>query len=53
MSLSPADREWIRKQLRRVRAEIHEDTHRTLSDVLGEEAAVAVFQAMQKQHPPA
>ena len=54
MSLSPADRAWIRKQLAKLREDIRVDHQRVLNDVLGEEAALVAFQVMTAKHenPP-
>lgn len=52
MSLSPADRQWVLRQLRRFREEIRDDHRLALQEVLGEETALAVFQAMRDRQPP-
>lgn len=54
VSLTRADRAWIRRQLAKQREEIRADTWRTLHEVLSDSAALRVLQDMTQSHqtPP-
>lgn len=51
MSLSKADREWIRRQLARHREDVRLDLERALQDVLAEEARVAMLNSVKQDRP--
>lgn len=50
--LSPADRKWLLKQLRKLRDEVRDDVNVALNEVIGEEARLIFLERMTRRENP-